>query len=205
MRANLFIWGPVIANVIWWNVEIGFVFGEPIAVHYEASKMSNEGDCGHTSNILANKVRVKSQNITQTQMAKICIWMFCLIVNVITEQISPNIWNRHKINQKIFLRLRLFLSDSGLLDHLSISKAQYFDRKLFLWWGNIKMYPIILIRYTLSIDYLWNSSRLRIEWKYFWIPLTFVSICPNLVRCLAREREKSENSDADKCIPGACV
>ena len=67
------------------------------------------------------------------------------------------------------------------------------------------MYPIILIRYTLSIDYLWNSSRLKIEWKYFWIPLTFVSICPNLVRCLAGEGEKSENSDADKCIPGACV
>ena len=48
-------------------------FGEPIAVSYEASKMSNESDRGHTSNILANKERVKSQNITQTRMAKICI------------------------------------------------------------------------------------------------------------------------------------
>ena len=111
-----------------------FCFGEPIAIafHYEASKMSKwVTDRGHTSNILANKERVKSQNITQTRMARICIWMFCLIVNVITQHIRRNIWNRHK-NQNFLEEARERDWKCFLAIHDSWIICQFQRRNIFI-------------------------------------------------------------------------
>ena len=100
--------------------------------HYEASKMSNESDYGHTSiYILANKERVKSQNITQTRMARICIWMFCLIVNVITQHIRRNIWNRHK-NQNFLEEARERYWKCFLAIHDSWIICQFQRRNIFI-------------------------------------------------------------------------